>query len=150
MTSRALDEAVHSKIRQLCADGDALATEKRFQQAFNCYREALMLVPPPAEDWEATTWIVAAIGDLYFAAGKLDKSLAAFEDAVQCPGGFGNPFIHLRLGQCCLDLGQNDRAVDELTRAYMGGSRDIFEEEDPKYFTFLETHIKPPAGQGSL
>ncbi|ESS51127.1 hypothetical protein L665_00292 [Ralstonia solanacearum SD54] len=35
-----------------------------------------------------------------------------------------------------------DKAVDELTRAYMGGGLDIFIEDDPKYLDFLETKIK--------
>ena len=119
MERQTLDEAIHSKIRDLCAKGDALVQEKQFEQAFGFYRDALNLVPPPAEDWEATTWILAAIGDLYFMAKMTPNALKAFEDAVRCPGGLGNPFIHLRLGQCYLDLGQEDRAADELTRAYM-------------------------------
>jgi hypothetical protein len=35
-----------------------------------------------------------------------------------------------------------DRAADELTRAYMGGDEEIFDNEDPKYFQFLKTRIK--------
>ena len=150
MKRQALDEAVHSKIRELCAKGDALVAQKQFEQAFSAYRDALNLVPPPAEDWEATTWILAAIGDLYFLAGKIGKALTAFEDAVRCPGGLGNLFIHLRLGQCYLDSGQQDRAADELTRAYMGAGREILEKEDPKYLKFLESRLKPPVGQSKL
>jgi tetratricopeptide (TPR) repeat protein len=150
MKRQALDEAVHSRIRELCAWGDVLVEQKQFEQAFGFFRDALNLVPPPAEDWEATTWILAAIGDLWFLAGKVEKALTAFEDAVQCPGGLGNPFIHLRLGQCYLDSGQQDRAADELTRAYMGAGREILEKEDPKYLRFLEMHLKPPIGQRKL
>jgi len=150
MKRQALDEGVHSRIRELCAKGDALVAQKQFEQAFGAYRDALNLVPPPAEDWEATTWILAAIGDLYFLAGKIGKALTAFEDAVRCPGGLGNPFIHLRLGQCYLDSGQQDRAADELARAYMGAGREILEKEDPKYLKFLEARLKPPVGQSKL
>ncbi len=150
MERQTLDEAIHSKIRDLCAKGDALVQEKQFEQAFGFYRDALNLVPPPAEDWEATTWILAAIGDLYFMAKMTPNALKAFEDAVRCPGGLGNPFIHLRLGQCYLDLGQEDRAADELTRAYMGAGREIFEKQDLKYVKFLGTRLKPPAGQSGL
>jgi len=64
MKRQALDEGVHSRIRELCAKGDALVAQKQFEQAFGAYRDAWNLVPPPAEDWEATTWILAAIGDL--------------------------------------------------------------------------------------
>ena len=68
----------------------------------------------------------------------------------RCPGGLGNPFVHLRLGECCFDIGERDRAADELTRAYMGAGREIFAEEDPKYIEFLGTRIKPPVGQDRL
>lgn len=58
--------------------------------------------------------------------------------AVTGPDGLGNPFIHLRLGQCALELGDEDQAKDELIRAYMGDGPGIFEEEEPKYFEFLK------------
>jgi tetratricopeptide (TPR) repeat protein len=149
MAQHALDELVDAQIRELCARGDALAAERQFEKAFDCYRGALNLVPEPAEDWEATTWILAAIGDLHFLQGKFEKSVAAFDDAVRCPGGLGNPFIHLRLGQGCFELDQQDRAADELTRAYMGAGRRVFDTENPKYVQFLETRLKLPIDQGN-
>jgi tetratricopeptide (TPR) repeat protein len=142
MAEHELDESVYSRIRDLCAKGDALATQQQFEKAFAFYRDALNLVPRPVEEWEATTWILVAIGDLYFMAGKFEKSFGAFEDAVRCPSGLGNAFIHLRLGECCFELGQPDRAADELTRAYMGAGREIFAKENFKYLQFLETRIK--------
>ena len=145
-----LDEDTHSRIKELCAKGDVLVERRQFEAAFSCYRDALNLVPKPVEDWEATTWVLAAIGDLYFIAGNIEKAIPAFEDAVRCVGGLGNPFVHLRLGECYLELGQSDRAADELTRAYMGAGREIFQKENPKYLAFLKTRIKPPAGQNDL
>jgi tetratricopeptide (TPR) repeat protein len=150
MTQHSLDDSTHKQITELCERGDALVEEQQFEKAFYCYRDALNLVPEPAEDWEATTWILSAIGDLYFAEGKFEKAIGAFQDAVGCPGGLGNPFIHLRLGECFFELGDQLRAADELTRAYMGAGREVFDTEDPKYLTFLATRLKPPAGQNSL
>ena len=54
----------------------------------------------------------------------------------------GNPFLHLRLGQSQYELGELDRAADELMRAYMGAGEDIFVSEDPKYRAFLATRAK--------
>lgn len=65
--------------------------------------------------------------------------------AMQCPAAIGNPFLHLRLGQCQFELGNLDRAADELARAYMGAGADIFEGAD-KYFAFLKTRLQPPPG----
>jgi hypothetical protein len=58
----------------------------------------------------------------------------------------GNPFLHLRLGQCRFELGDLDRAADELARAYMGDGEDVFEDEAPKYLAFLKTRLQPPSG----
>ncbi len=86
MTRHYMDEALHSRISDLCSTGDRLVEERRFEEAFAFYRDALNLVPKPAEEWEATTWILAAIGDLYFLEGEFEKAQSAFEDAVLCPG----------------------------------------------------------------
>ncbi|HET9284915.1 MAG TPA: tetratricopeptide repeat protein [Candidatus Angelobacter sp.] len=145
-----LNEETHGRIKELCAKGDALVEQKQFESALTCYKDALGIVPEPLEDWQATTWILTAIGDLYFFAQDMDQALTAFEDAVRCVGGLGNPFIHLRLGECYFELGKTDRAADELTRAYMGAGREIFGSEDPKYLKFLATRIVPPVGQDEL
>jgi len=64
---------------------------------------------------------------------------------MRCPDAIGNPFLHLRLGQCQFELGELDRAADELARAYMGAGAKIFEGGD-KYFSFLKTRLEPPPG----
>ena len=66
-------------------------------------------------------------------------ALTALEHAMRCPEAIGNPFIHLRLGQTQFELGNKDRAADELMRAYMGAGAEIFAEEAPKYLEFLGT-----------
>jgi tetratricopeptide (TPR) repeat protein len=142
MMPHSLETHLHSQIKDLCARGDALVEQRKFEDAFASYRDALDLVPEPAEEWEATTWILTAIGDLYFLARKFEKALRAFEDAVRCPGGLGNPFIHLRLGQCAYEAGDYDRSASELTRAHVGAGLEIFEDQDPKYLQFLRTRAK--------
>jgi len=67
-----------------------------------------------------------------------------------CAEAIGNPFLHLRLGQSLFELGERRSALDELARAYLGGGREIFKREDPKYLAELGKMIRPPAGQDSL
>jgi len=137
-----LDESIHRLIKAHCADGDALADSAQYQAAVAAYNKAWELVPAPKTDWNASTWILAAIGDACFLGGYAASSKEAFSFALTCPGGLGNPFIHMRLGQLAHDAGDFDAAADELMRAYMGAGDEIFANEDRKYLTFLGTRAK--------
>ena len=132
---RELDESVHRDVTRLCAAGDELAEQGRYEGAVAEYNKAWELIPEPKNDWNASTWILAAISDACFSIGKNKSARQALEYAMTCPGGLGNPFLHLRL----FDAAEYDVAADELMRAYMGGGSEIFESEDPKYLTFLKT-----------
>ncbi|MFI9323777.1 tetratricopeptide repeat protein [Kitasatospora aureofaciens] len=136
-TAMQLPDEVHAEITDLCQEGDALAGMGELDEAKLRYIEALRLLPGDPRGWAASTWIYVAIGDVHFRCGVHDKAYKCFHNAVQCPDGLGNPYIHLRLGQTTFELGDHDRAADELIRAYMGGGPEIFEEDDPKYLEFL-------------
>ncbi len=150
MEPNSLGDSIHQQIEDLCSLGDSQVEQGNLKIALKSYHDALHLLPEPVEDWEAATWIYTAIGDLYFQARQFSDAIEALKAAVRCPGGLGNPFIHLRLGESHYELGHEDLAADELTRAYMGAGRDIFAAEDPKYIDFLATRIKPPTGQEHL
>ncbi|MGW1102438.1 tetratricopeptide repeat protein [Streptomyces sp. NPDC002540] len=146
-----LPDEVHAEIRDLCQEGDALAGMGELVEAKRRYIEALRLLPGDHRGWAAATWIYVAIGDLHFRLGVYDRAYKCFHNAVQCPDGLGNPYIHLRLGQTTFELGDHDHAADELIRAYMGGGPEIFEEDDPKYLRFLKTRgdLNRPSAEGS-
>jgi hypothetical protein len=44
---------------------------------------------------------------------------------------------------CEFELGDMERAGDELTRAYMGGDKEIFDGEDEKYCRFVNSILLP-------
>jgi tetratricopeptide (TPR) repeat protein len=140
-----LDDEVHERIQALCAEGDALAQQAKYPAALTKYRAAWDLLPEPRTDWDAATWILAAIGDANFLGGDFAAGRDNLSMAMHCPDAIGNPFVHLRLGQCQYELGNLDGAADELARAYMGAGAEIFEGAD-KYFAFLKTRLKPPPG----
>lgn len=139
-----LPTSLHHKIRELSAEGDSLAAQKQFEQAIEIYNIAWGLVPEPKNDWEASTWLLAAIGDACFLGGYFTSGSEAFSHALHCPGGFGNPFVHLRLGQCEFERENLDMSAEHLTRAYALEGKAILEAENPKYFEFLKSRIKPP------
>lgn len=140
-----LSDAIHRKVTALSKQGDALAAQEKYREAIERYIEAMNLLPEPTTQWEACTWLLTAIGDANFLGRHYEQARSALSDAMHCPGAIGNPFIHLRLGQAQLELGNRERAADELARAYMGAGKDIFAAEHPKYFDFLKTVLKPPA-----
>jgi len=136
-----LADALHAKIQSFCEKGDALAEDGSYAAALEQYWAAWDLLPEPKTDWEAATWILTAIGEANFIAGDFTAGRDNLSVAMRCPGAIGNPFIHLRLGQCQFELGDLDRAADELARAYMGAGADIFDGAD-KYFAFLKTRLQ--------
>jgi tetratricopeptide (TPR) repeat protein len=141
-----LTDDAHERIQKLSAEGDAFAEAGRYPDALKKYWDAWDLLPEPQTDWEAATWLLAAIGDANFLVGDYEAGRDNLSNAMHCPGAIGNPFLHLRLGQCQLELGNDDRAADELARAYMAAGHEIFEDQDPKYLTFLKTKLDPPPG----
>ena len=141
-----LPNDLHEKIQQLSADGDGFASAGRYPDAIRKYLEAWELLPEKKTDWEAATWILAAVGDANFLGGDFAAGQERLLNAMHCPGAIGNPFLHLRLGQCQLELGNDHEASDELARAYMAEGYSIFEDQNPKYFAFLKTKLDAPTG----
>jgi hypothetical protein len=114
----------------------------RMRKAIAEYNKAWRLVPDPKNEWNASTWILAAIADAAFLAGYKSSAKEALQYVMTCPGALGNPFLHLRYGQVLLDGEEPDAAADELMRAYMAEGPEIFASEDPRYLAFLKTRAK--------
>ncbi len=136
-----LPNDVHEKIVLLSQEGDSLLNAGDFVSAKAKYVSALRLLPGNHRDWKAATQLYTSLGDAHFHLQVFDKAFQCYFNAVQCPDGLGNPYIHLRLGQMYFENENLDKAADELARAYMGGGIEIFMEDDPKYLEYLETKI---------
>lgn len=134
-----LSDDVHKQIQSLCAEGDRMARVKRYPEALQSYWAAWDHLPEPKTEWDAATWILAAVGDANFLGGDYVAGRDNLSHAMHCPNAIGNPFLHLRLGQCQFELQTFDRAADQLMRAYMGAGSDIFKDQDPKYIRFLQS-----------
>jgi tetratricopeptide (TPR) repeat protein len=145
MASR-LPKSARERFERLYAEGDRLAENGDGNAALGQYSEAWDVIPGDKERYPESTRLLAAVGDVYFDHGRYEKAADTFASAVRCPDGLGNPYTHPRIGQCRFELGEPDRAADELVRAYMGAGDDIFASEDPKYFAFLKTRLEPPPG----
>ncbi|HEY1067084.1 MAG TPA: hypothetical protein VGE52_13265 [Pirellulales bacterium] len=139
-----MSEAAFAKLTKLCEQGDACMVENDYAGALGHFWDAWDLLPEPQTEWEAATWILAAVGDANFQSGDYTAGRDNLSLAMQCPDGLGNPFLHLRLGQCWFELGNHEKATDELLRAYMGAGGEIFEGE-AKYYSFLKERVEAPA-----
>lgn len=137
-----LSDEIHSKIEELCDAGNEFIDEEQFSEALEQYWAAWDLLPEPKTNWEAATWILTAIGDINFLTEDFEEGKNNLSNVMHCPDAIGNPFIHLRLGQCHYELGNKEKSKDELARAYMGGGKEIFENDDSKYFNFVKSFLK--------
>ncbi|QRK10815.1 hypothetical protein JQX13_12520 [Archangium violaceum] len=138
-----MDDARHERIAELCAMGEELAERKDLESALLKFREALALIPRPVEEHDAALRILCAIGDTCFLMGRFSEGKHALQGAVRSLGGLGPPILHLRLGQCELELGNRERAGEELLRAYQGGGDALFEGHDPKYLALVKSLMQP-------
>jgi hypothetical protein len=137
-----LSDPVHDEIKRLCAAGDGHAERQAYSDALASYWAGWDLLPEPKTEWEAATWILVAIGEANYLDGDFVAGRDNLSTAMHCPGAIGDPFIHFRLGQCQFEVGDHERAADELMRAYVGAGREILDQHDPKYFRFLSSRSK--------
>lgn len=129
----ALPAILHEPIQTLLDEGDKLFDQGKFEYALGKYEEARALLPSDVERWEASTWVLAAIGDACFLMGDMERAQQALSVAVNCPEGATNPFVQLRLGQSEFELGRLDAATVALSLAFATGGEEVFEDEDAKY-----------------
>jgi tetratricopeptide (TPR) repeat protein len=137
-----LADDIYEKILALSDEGDQLIAEQLFTRAEAKWIAALRLLPEPKSDWEASTWLLASVGDARYQQGNYASAREAFFDALNCPDGQSNPFIHYRLGQCEIKLGRDKSGVDHLLRAYMLDGETIFnsEPDGSEFLKILKTN----------
>jgi tetratricopeptide (TPR) repeat protein len=141
-----LSQELHERIQRLCAEGDELLDQGRYEDALARYGSAWQLLPEPRTDWSAGEWIMAAIGDVRYHQGDFAASRQAFMMALKCGGSPDNPFLRLRLGQCLFELGDRQEAANWLAGAYLLEGKKLFADDDPKYLEFIKAQLQPPPG----
>ena len=135
-----MTEEQEIKIDELCEQGNDAMDNEMYKEAISYYTKALDYVPEPKEEWEATGWIHASIGDAYFQLCDFEKALEHMHIAIRIYAGEPNPFVLLRYGQCFYELKDEKQAVNYLLQAYMIEGETIF-DEDEKYLLFLKSKV---------
>ena len=136
-----LDDDIYDQITDLAEEGDTLLSNEKLEEALKKYTSALDLLPASKTDWEASTWLYTAIGDLHFVGQDYDLALDAYTTVLKCPDGISNPYTWLMIGQSHYEMDQYEKAKENLLRAYMLDGKDIFEGEDKKYFKLIEGSV---------
>lgn len=133
-----LSEDIQDALEELCDQGNEAMDEGEFKEAVAFFEQALAVLPQPAEEWEPWGWLQAALGDAYYSMKDYAPALGYFQKAYTFAGPEEvNPFVLLRLGQCCRHLGDEKNAAEYMLRAYMLEGEDIFENEADD-FAFLK------------
>jgi tetratricopeptide (TPR) repeat protein len=136
-----LPPELRKMIDQLCQKGDKFAQIDQLDDALDQYEAAWELLPFPKGQWPASTWILMAVGDLYFCHRHFVAARDALREALQSPGGHENEFLWLRLGQSLYELEDLNGAADAFETAFRMNGEELFVDEDPKYLNFLKTQL---------
>ncbi len=137
-----LDPAIDKRIRQLCAEGYRCFDEGEQEQALRRFYQAWTLIPKPQTQYEISGWVLTAIGDAYFAKCNFSAGIEALRSALFCPKTAGNPFVHLRLGQCYLESHNGEEADRHLARALYSGGSELFDREAEHYLSRARTALQ--------
>ncbi len=130
-------------IKELCGQGYDDYDQRQFESALRLFYQAWLKLPKPQNNWREAGWVLTAIGDCYFRLHKYRQGCEALKSAIHCPDIQGNPFVHLRLGQCHFELGELVCARKHLKLAY-DADTSSFDKESPKYLAAIAeliTHV---------
>jgi tetratricopeptide (TPR) repeat protein len=120
--------------------GNGEMDEENYAAAADWFKKAYAILPEPKEDWEASGYITASLGDALFNDGKFAEAkeqLLIAHDFYSADEN--NPFVLLRLGEACYELGDETAALEFLLKAYQLEGAQLF-EDDKKYLKFLKKH----------
>ena len=132
-----LPEDIQDALEEICDQGNEALDEGESEEALVFYRQALDILPPPAESWEVFSYIQAAMGDAFFALNEYAKALECFVTATESNDD-KNAFILMRMGQCHRRLGDDAAAIALLHQAYEIDGEVTF-DEDPEDLAFLQS-----------
>ncbi|GKS92247.1 tetratricopeptide repeat protein [Acidovorax sp. SUPP2539] len=134
-----LPDDIYEQVTALAEKANEALESDRPSAAIEPLQRALDLLPAPQHEWEAWTWLNGSLGEAYFNLSDFKMARISFLDAMSGPGGEGNPYLLLRVGQSAFELGETAQAKQMLAQAHMQEGDELFSDEDPKYLAFLRS-----------
>ncbi len=133
---------MNNTIDDIAEKGNMLFDAGKYEQAVNVWQKGLELLEKPFNVQSEAVWFQTSIADAYFMLGDYQTAYSYLTAARSNLSGEGyDPFVMLRLGQCCFELGRDD-AREYLLRAYMSEGEEIFDGEDGKYLDAIKDLIQ--------
>lgn len=140
---RPLQANICRQIERWCDRGRQYSGQHQYAAALRCFYRAWVRLPKPQTDFEAAGSILKNIGDTYFKMKKHPQAVEALRSSLHCPIiGKDNAPVHMRLGQCLLEIGQTDRARRYLLKAYRVAGDPLFSGENPKYRSAIDDLVE--------
>ncbi len=133
-----LEDELHNKIREICADGYSLLDSGQHTKAIRRFFHAWVLIPKPQNQYIEAGWVLTALGDAYFQNTQYLQGQEALTSARHCEGLENNPFILMRLGQCSFELGERKHALRYFNQCIENGGQSLINKEAPKYGQLLD------------
>ena len=154
------DEEEYTDFRHAFRDGDEAMSENEWDDAFSCYCSAweLLCEDKPEHGAHEAFWLIASWANASFMSGDFQDCLERLNESLEIFGDrdlvVGNPFFHLRVGQCMYELAESDEkrtdasgaVIENLARALICGGIEIFEQEEQKYLESVLAILDPPEG----
>lgn len=136
-----LPKEIYNSILLKLEAGDQKAKFDHLEEALSFYFNALKLIPEPKNNWKVTLQVVVAIADCYFNLENWNQANDYYNQALFCPDGVSSGYVWLGLGQSYFEIGNLEKAIDCLMSAYMLEGKDIFEDQDGKYFNIIKEFV---------
>ncbi len=132
---------MNNTIDDIAKQGNMYFDRGEYVQAVIVWQKGLDMLAKPLNVQSEAVWFQTSIADAFFMLGDYRSAYSYLTDARTNLSGEGyNPFVMLRLGQCCLELGMDD-ARQYLMRAYMSEGEEIFDGQDGKYLDAIKDLI---------
>lgn len=139
-----LDPAVLARIEELCGEADELFEAEDDGAALDKYQAALDLIPGNDKlRYAESIQPLLGMGEALFLNEQYEDALEMFRRAKNCPGGGENGFVMLRYGQCGFEVNEGETAKAGLLKAFELDGEEAFEDEDPKYWLFVDMLENP-------
>lgn len=131
-------DKIFAQIRKLQHEGDDHFQKGDFDSAIEAYEEGYSKLPGPKDEQDGAMILLVSIADVHFYQQDFAKACEKYLQALQAVNGLANPYINLRIGQASLELGNEEQAAEYLVRTFMMEGQQIFMDEDPKYWEFVQ------------